>query len=226
MLDFTISQQVAKRYPGTKVGIIEARGLITKESDAWLEELKVKTFHEFRELHNFRTLLESVGVASWRKFYRSMGLDPRKNVPPHEGLGKRVLKRRQLPQILTLVDCANLAALKFLTPVGAFDLNKLVGQITLRLAKDGEAFVPLGSEGPEDLTPGEVVYADAEKVFSRYSKDSNYTRITPHTENAFIVVDGTREIDERYIREAVSYLADLIRKVCGGTFAQYFFEAR
>ena len=53
--------------------------------------------------------------------------------------------------------------------VGADDLDKVVGDLAFRRAREGDDFYPLGAAPPVDDPPkaGEVVYADGQKLLCR-----------------------------------------------------------
>jgi len=63
------------------------------------------------------------------------------------------------------VDITNLVMLEFGKPMHAFDAEKIVGNIIIRPAKKGEKIIALDEEEYE-LTPDDLVVADAEKILS------------------------------------------------------------
>src|SRR5205823_5938325 len=77
------------------------------------------------------------------------------------------------------------------TPVGVFDLDQLAPPVVLRLAAADESLLPIGGGTPMDCVAGEIVYADAAGVFSRYARDADRTKITTDTTRVLLVVDGT-----------------------------------
>ncbi len=68
-----------------------------------------------------------------------------------------------------LVDCYNAVSARTRLPIGADDLSKVAGGLAFRLARPGDAFFALGAAEPlnDPPKPGEVVYADGEKLLCR-----------------------------------------------------------
>src|SRR3989338_3798706 len=56
----------------------------------------------------------------------------------------------------------------------------------------------------------EIVYADDDKIFSRYSKDCDLTKITPQTNKVFFVIDGTKDNSREEIMEYLNRLESII----------------
>jgi len=75
---------------------------------------------------------------------------------------KRRLERSGLRSISAIVDITNYILLEQGQPMHAFDLDKIDGGITVRMARDGEKLVCL-NEKEIELTPDLMVIADAAK---------------------------------------------------------------
>ncbi len=82
---------------------------------------------------------------------------------------KQIQQDRGLPQVSTLVDCYNAVSARHRLPIGADDLDKVTGGLAFRRARPGDAFFALGAEPAvnDPPKPGEVVYADGEKLLCR-----------------------------------------------------------
>ena len=81
----------------------------------------------------------------------------------HSPLGIRtLLAYSDQPQKMDIVDITNAIATELGQPMHAFDADKIDGNITVRLAKDGEKLLALN--GIEyTLTSEDIVIADASK---------------------------------------------------------------
>jgi len=143
-----------------------------------------------------------------------MGLNPNKIMLAQLSMIKRVCKGGNIPNINTIVDLANIMAAKSNLPVGAFDLDKISGDITLRTSKAGEKYLPLFENVEEEVPENEIVYADEEKIFSRYSKDCDITKVTLDTKSIFYVVDGTKTVSSenilQYLNELETFLTEVL----------------
>ena len=96
-------------------------------------------------------------------------------------------------------------------------MSKISGDIAFRAATDAESFVPLGSEdmAEDPPKPGEVVYADAEKVLCRrwnWYQDAR-SPVTVGSEAAVITVQWAGEGD---LDGAVADLTEALLAKCAG----------
>ena len=73
-------------------------------------------------------------IAYYRSLLKSYGRDPNRYKHSSEALIKRIIKEKNIYQINNVVDFNNLLSLKYLIPVGSYDLNKIIGSINLEIA--------------------------------------------------------------------------------------------
>ena len=90
--------------------------------------------------------------AAVRAMYRRTGLDPTRRRPSSEALLRRVRKGEGLPRINSLVDVCNWCSLEFQLPYGLYDLDRIEGDVMLRLGEEGEAYA--GIRKDESTLPG------------------------------------------------------------------------
>jgi DNA/RNA-binding domain of Phe-tRNA-synthetase-like protein len=96
-------------------------------------------------------------------------------------LRRRLARSGRLPRISAAVDCYNLVSVTHGVPAGAFDLDAVEGDITVRFAAGDEDFTPLGEpDVTEHPRPGEVIYTDAKSVLTRHwnHRDADRTKVT------------------------------------------------
>src|SRR5688572_33506415 len=77
-------------------------------------------------------------IAAVRTMYKRVGIDPTKRRPSSEALLRRVRKGDPLPRINSMVDVCNWCSLEFQLPYGLYDFAHIVGDIELRLGREGE----------------------------------------------------------------------------------------
>ncbi|MDP2621259.1 MAG: phenylalanine--tRNA ligase beta subunit-related protein [Hyphomicrobiales bacterium] len=135
------------------------------------------------------------GIAAWRRTYRQFGIKKTSYRSSVERLVKNVLASRELPAINGFVDAYNAVSLAHVLPLGADDLDQVVGDIAFRYARSGDSFLDMaGGEGPSEDPPkaGEVVYADSEKVLCRrwnWRQDAR-SLVSPETRRAVVTVQA------------------------------------
>lgn len=157
-------------------------------------------------------------IQAWRRVYKKFGSDPHRYRSSVEALLRRVVKGDSLPSVNTLVDLYNLVSVTYVLPIGGEDMDSLNGDLSLCRAQGNERFVRLGGTENEPPEPGEVVYKDNNGVVCRRWnwREADKTKLTAHTRNAVIVVDGLAEIGREAVEKATKELAVLITMHCGG----------
>jgi DNA/RNA-binding domain of Phe-tRNA-synthetase-like protein len=146
-------------------------------------------------------------IAGWHAAYRHFGTNPRRQRPSVDALTRRLARTGHLPQISSAVDSYNLVSVTHAVPAGAFDLDRVEGQITIRFARDDDRFVPLSEpDEVEQPHPGEVVYADDAGVLTRHwnHRDADRTKVTPASRRVLFMLET---VDAAY-HAAVSAAAD------------------
>lgn len=134
-------------------------------------------------------------IAAWHAAYRAFGTNPRRERPSVDALRRRLARSGRLPRINAAVDCYNLISVTHGVPAGAFDLDAVQGDITVRFAAGTEPFTPLGEPGvTERPRPGEVIYTDATSVLTRHwnHRDADRTKVTPGSSHIVFLLETTQ----------------------------------
>jgi lysyl-tRNA synthetase class 2 len=209
-------------YPNIHIGVIICKGLNNKSSYNQLSKLQKEALNTAREQIGDQPITEHPYIASWRQIYKSFGTKPGDYRPSAENLIRRALKTGKLYQINTAVDLYNVVSVKYMIPMGGFDLDQINGTIKLRKSNGGEGFNPLGSKGPEETYNGEIVYADDSRILTRRwnYRDSVRTRITEDTVNLVMFFDASPEIGVDVVEAAIGDYTTLLADACGGEMAK------
>lgn len=139
-----------------------------------------------------------------RVLYRQLGLDPTKHRPSSEALLRRVLKGEELYQINSVVDTCNLCSLRFLLPIGLYDIAKIVGgQVLARLGRAGEGYEAIGKG--RIAAEGKLVLVDGQGPFGNPSADSARTMITEATREVMMVIFAPAEYPSALLQEHMSF---------------------
>jgi DNA/RNA-binding domain of Phe-tRNA-synthetase-like protein len=211
----SIDEHVAQSYGAIKIAYLIARNIQILPTPPREKKIARRVEADARSKFTSQTLPEDPLLGSWLDLARKMGITNDDELPAQIQLLRRIISGKDIPKINNVVDAANITAAEFKCPVGAFDFDKLQGKVTLRLARAGESMRPLFSSSAIEIPEGEIVYADVDKIFSRYCKDADETKITESTKNIFCVVDGTDQTPTEHVIRARDSLAILLRDVCG-----------
>ena len=209
-----------EKYQDVHIGVLSGRGMANPPVHPRVEEAKRGAVEALRATLGEGPASRHPHVASWREMYRSFGTKAGDYRPSAEALARRALKESALPRINAAVDAYNAVSVRHLVPMGGFDLDRVRGDIRLRLSEGGETFTPLGPSAPEMTYQGEVVYADDERILTRRwnYRDCEETKITVGTVNVTMFADGSPGIPRSVVEEALRDLEALLRASCGGEY--------
>lgn len=130
-------------------------------------------------------------VKAWRDAYRKFKTKKgARNAV--ENLLKRAKNNKGVGNINPVVDVYNSVSLEYAFPIAAEDLDKIVGDVHLTVAKGGETFTPIGEDEVEKALPGEVIYRDDQDVISRCWawRDSARVADTDKTKNLLFYMEN------------------------------------
>lgn len=148
-----------------------------------------------------------------RRLYRACGMDPTRLRPSSEALLRRVLKGRELYVISNAVDACNLASLGFLLPIGLYDLDRIEGDVALRLGREGEEYPGIRKDTVH--LADRLGLFDARGPFGSPTSDSARTSVGERTRRLLAVIMATGAVSPAAMLANVDLLADLLRRHCG-----------
>jgi DNA/RNA-binding domain of Phe-tRNA-synthetase-like protein len=145
-------------------------------------------------------------VKAVRRGYRAVGKDPSRYRGSQESLLRRILKGHGLYQVNTVVDINNLVSLHSMHSAGSFDLDRVRGDIVLRIGRQGESYKGIGRDiiNVSDLP----VFADELGPFGSPTSDSERAMVRLETVSLLMVITsfaGDAEL-ERNLGYACSLL--------------------
>ena len=151
---------------------------------------------------DMRTRVESSEItAAVRTMYKQVGIDPTKTRPSSEALLRRVRKGDELPRINSLVDVINWCSLETQLPFGLYDLDRIDGDVELRLGRDGEEYAGIRTDTVH--VGGRLTLADAQGPFGNPTSDSARTMVTIATTRALVVIFCPAPVGEGTLTHAL-----------------------
>ncbi|MFJ2379000.1 B3/4 domain-containing protein [Streptomyces sp. NPDC087769] len=222
---FRIAPAVTDAFPDTLIALVTATGLRGREP--WPETAAALADLEQRLADGAWQPADETDprIEAWHTAYRSFGTNPRRIRPSVDALGRRFAKRGTLPRINPAVDSYNAVSVRHGLPAGAFDLDRVDGDVDIRYADGGEEFTPLGEPGTvENPKPGEIVYADTTGVLTRHwnHRDAHRTRVTEDSDRVVFVLETLRaDHDGDLLRAAAEELRGLLGPHAERTAVRY-----
>jgi DNA/RNA-binding domain of Phe-tRNA-synthetase-like protein len=177
---------------------------LTSETEACAEIL--------RQQYSGKLPAQITPLQEARRLYRAAGMEPTRHRPSSEALLRRVLKGRSLYVINNVVDACNLASLRFLLPIGLYDLDRIEGEVTLRLGNEGEAYAGI-RKGDVNLARRLGLF-DRVGPFGSPTSDSARTCVRESTQSVLAVIMATRTYPTSAMQDNIDLLADLCQRHC------------
>lgn len=215
-LSFTVSQDVLDL--GLKIVTARISGLVNTEESEDLEAYKETELEKVKAQFADKKYKDDPVLEGFRTLHTKVGRSNRDYVASPEGLRWLFLERGRFPQINKLVDIYNLVSLRTGLALGAHNIERIKGNVTLRLTEGDETFIPLGKETPESVFPGEYGYVDDENnIICRLEVlQVEPTKVTAEATDVFMIIQGNGNTTEEYVRSGATEVCELVTKYCGG----------
>ncbi len=158
-------------------------------------------------------------LAGFRTLHQAFEVPTRKLFSAPETLIRYVGKRGDIPRIGPLVDLYNAVSLETGLALGAHDVARIDGDISLRLTTGTEDFHPVGAAEPEPVRPGEYAYVDdGGAVICRLEvRQVEKTKVTPATTDVFLIVQGNPATPPQVVQAGHDRLIGVLKRFLGGT---------
>lgn len=199
---FIIHEDMFEHFPGLRVVVAVADGVDNGQKRPEATEVWRRAWREAGELReNYENAQSHPHVRAWRQRFTDIGVSPRKFPSSIEAMLRRALKGGDPVEINPLVDFIHTVSIRHVVPVGGFDLEDLSGELELRLTREGDAFLALDAEEPDEVPTGEVAYTDGSTVLTRHFvwRQAKTGLITPQTRKAVLVSEVLGEQDESIV---------------------------
>lgn len=121
-----------------------------------------------------------------RTMYKRIGIDPTKTRPSSEALFRRLRKGDAFPRINGVVDVINWTSVETQLSFGVYDLDKIQGDVTLRLGRAGEEYAGIRKDTVH--VADRLALVDDAGPFGNPTSDSARTMVTTAATRVLVVV--------------------------------------
>ena len=158
------------------------------------------------------TVLDAPVVKEWRNAFQRFGVRPSKYRSSIEQLFRRALKQEIIETSLPLVNLYCYVSLIEMVPMGAYDVEKVDGDILVRLSKENETFLGIGDATPLIAPPGVVVYSDDGGIvcWAWNHRDAARVALSHTTNKAIFFADSSAHESESRAAAAITLLAEAL----------------
>jgi len=201
-----ISDEVMRSYDGIHLScaVTDVTINVNYALDEFLQRLYTKLNVGIESLKDHPT------VRALRDFYWRIGIDPTKTRPSSEALARRFVANRKIPKINNVVDAGNIASVETSVPIGIYDADKIVGDVTLRLAYNNEEFIDISNE-KHVLLGREIVLSDSNGIIHVFPyRDAFRTKVSEDTKKVLIIGCGVLGMEQGLTKIAVDRTLELI----------------
>lgn len=214
-MKFSVSSEVFEKLDNVCFGVIVAKGIDNSLVKNDIVEKLDQSIKDCEDKFKDTKVKELEGILCYRDAFKELGINPNKFMSSIEAMLTRTSKGKGLPNISPIVDLGNAVSLKYMVPLGAHDIDTLDGDIEVRFSKNGDSFIPLGTEETEILEDGELIYSAGDNVRTRrwIWRQSEQGKITNESKNIFFPIDGFEDKNYDSVMSARDELASLLKEV-------------
>jgi DNA/RNA-binding domain of Phe-tRNA-synthetase-like protein len=215
-LSFAVSDQV-KALGWNGIGL-EITGLQNKESDPQFERLKNETIQKILGTLSPELLKTDPLLKGFKQLHEKIKHSNRETIAASENLLSFLLKTGKIPHINLLVDIYNLVSVETRLALGAHDIERISGNVQIRLLDGSENFRPIGASEPKKVRPGDYAYIDDGNDILCWLevKQVEKTKVTIDTHDCFYIIQGNYATSTEYLINAANRLVSLTKQFCGG----------
>lgn len=154
------------------------------------------------------------GIAATRRAYKACGKEPNRYRPSTEAMCRRIVRGDGLYRTSAVVDLINLVSIVSGYSIGAFDMDKIEGQVLkLGVGREGEPYEAI-HRGQLNIA-GMPVLRDAAGGIATPTSDNARTCMSPDTTRLLVVINIYGE--ELGIEAVATYAARLLGRYAAAT---------
>ena len=204
---------------GVKIVFAVIEGIDNQRNDEVWHAYRTKRIAELYEEYKGLDIHTDPVLEGFNILHDNVGVKRRKNIPASENLIKLLVKRQEVFCINQAVDIYNLISLESKLALGAHNIDKTDGDVTLRFTDGTERYVPLAQNEPTPVAPHEYCYCDdSNAVLCRLEiRQVNKTAVDENATNIFYIVQGNAETPDELLTETAQRIINTTTRYCGGT---------
>lgn len=162
-----ISKELHQQFPQYKEGILLVKGINNSVTSDHAYQYLCMIMDQFRKEHSGKKPEQIEKLIPWRITFEKAGFKVKESLPSHDALISRIIEAVDLPNINPVVNIINALQIKHALPIGAHDIDKIEGDITVGQNSNRLSFTPRNSEVSEIVQSDEIVHADEKDVLTR-----------------------------------------------------------
>lgn len=213
-MEIRISEELCALIPNFKIGVIHYQNIKVGDSPQMIKG-RIQMFQEslYFDLEE-KNVNELEGIKEWRQIFKAIGKDPNRYRHSAEALFRRVKKQNYLQPVNSSIDINNFFSLQYEIPIGIYDLDKLNGNVMIKLGEENEEYN--GLNGRPNSLHRLIISADENGGFGSPFVDSERTCVTENTVNALHIIYLRPSMEKDEANEMIESLMNMYLQVHGG----------
>ena len=185
-----------------------------EEYEIWRKEKIEELIKKYKDY----SIKDDDVIEAFYQLHEKVGVPRRKNLPASENLIRLLIKREDLVNINKAVDIYNILSIESKLCLGAHDIDKVSGKVTLKITDGSESFLPLGNDEPKPIKPGEYSFVDDDNDVICWLdiRQVDKTKVTSDSKNILYLIIGNTETTYEELELVCNQIITLTTKYCGG----------
>lgn len=204
---------IREKAPALTVALIEADIVNPATDDGLWNQIEIVA-GRLKDSYEMEMVNKRPAIAATRTAYKAFGKEPNRYRPSAEALTRRAVKGLELYRTLAVIDLVNLVSLATGHSIGAFDADKIDGEVlTLGVGREGEPYEAIG-RGQLNIQ-GLPVWRDQTGGVGTPTSDNDRTKLSPGTKRLVMTVNMYSP--DPSADETVGMLVELLEKYASAT---------
>ena len=203
---------------GVKILGLTIEGIDNETLNSEFEEWRKNKIKELIEKYKDYDIKNDKVIEGFYELHQAVGVPRRKNLPASENLIRLLIKREDLVHINKAVDIYNIISIDSKLCLGAHDIDKVSGNVSLKITDGSENFIPLGSEEAKPVGSGEYSFVDDDNDVICWLdiRQVDKTKVTENSKNVLYLVIGNKENTYEELETVANEIIEITTKYCGG----------
>lgn len=184
-MKITIDESISSLLPSFNIQAL-TMDVTCKENDEKVEKLIQEVEEQISEEYSLEEILNIPLIKEGRDGYKKLKKDPSRYRLACESLLRRLVKGNKLYRINNLVDVGNILSIKCQRSVAVLDLDKIQGDIKIRLGRSTDVYEGIG-RGLINIE-NVPLYEDSIGPFGSTTSDTLRTSVTENTKRILLFV--------------------------------------
>ena len=155
---YQVSKEFFDKLPNACFGAVAVRGLDNTRDIPELEQMLAENVAACETYFAGKKPKETEDILPYRAAFTALGINPNKFLCSIEALLTRIAKGKGFPHINAAVDLGNAVSIKHRLPMGAHDLGTIEEGLDVRLAREGDTFIPFGSTAQHQTRTEQYIF--------------------------------------------------------------------